>query len=47
MMAVETIKEILNIGESLNGRILFYNSMASKWDCFEFSKNPECLNCSK
>ena len=47
MMAVEAIKEIANLGQSLAGRVLLYSSLTSSWQTIEFSANPECRTCQK
>ncbi|WP_367255327.1 ThiF family adenylyltransferase, partial [uncultured Phenylobacterium sp.] len=43
LQATETIKEILGIGDSLVGRLLIYDALASRFDTIEISwdeQNP-------
>lgn len=44
--AVEVLKEILEIGESLSGNLLMYNSLNSAWRKVKIRKDPECPTCN-
>lgn len=41
LQATETIKEILGIGESLAGRLMIYDALASRFDTIEISWDPD------
>lgn len=40
LQATETVKEILGIGDSLAGRLLIYDALASRFDLVELSYDP-------
>jgi molybdopterin-synthase adenylyltransferase len=43
--AVEVLKEILGIGDSLSGRFLMYDGLATSWQNIKLRKNPACPLC--
>ena len=44
--AVETLKLLLGIGESLVGRLLLYDSLDQDFRTLSLHRNPECVACS-
>ena len=44
--AAETLKLILNIGQSLQGRLLLLDSLSMEWRTIKLSKDPACSICS-
>lgn len=46
MMALETIKEIASAGESLAGRLLIYDALATQARVVALPRDPNCLVCS-
>ena len=47
IQATEAIKLILGIGESLSGRLLVFDALATKFRTLKLRKDPECRVCSK
>ena len=47
MQAQEGIKFLLNIGQSLQGRLLSYDALNNHWQSYHIRKNPHCPLCSK
>ncbi len=47
MAALETLKEILGIGESLAGRLLVYDGLAATMRTIRLPRDPQCPDCSK
>ncbi|MBI4356741.1 MAG: molybdopterin-synthase adenylyltransferase MoeB [Gammaproteobacteria bacterium] len=45
VQAVEVIKLILGLGESLCGRLLLYDGLTAKWQELQVSKNKTCPAC--
>ncbi len=45
MQAAETLKILLNIGESLNGRLQLLDSLTMNWRSIKLYKDPACLVC--
>lgn len=45
MQAAETLKILLNIGESLNGRLLLLDSLTMNWRTIKLHKDPACSVC--
>ncbi|MBM3213142.1 molybdenum cofactor biosynthesis protein MoeB, partial [Candidatus Poribacteria bacterium] len=43
--ATETVKLILGLGRSLNGRLLFYDALSMEFQELELKKAPECSVC--
>ncbi len=44
--AAETIKVLLGIGETLNGRLLLLDGLTMKWRTINLKKDPACEACS-
>jgi len=47
LQALEAIKYVLSIGESLVGKLLAFDSLEERFNTYEVRKNPECLACGK
>ncbi len=47
IQATETIKVILGIGDSLQGRLLLYDALNMTFDFVKLRKNPKCPVCSE
>jgi len=47
LQAMETIKLILGIGQSLAGRLLSFDALSMHWNELTLNTNPDCLLCSK
>jgi adenylyltransferase/sulfurtransferase len=45
LQALEVMKEILGIGESLAGRLLIYDALAAMFRTVKFKPDPECALC--
>ena len=45
--AVEVLKEILSIGESLSGRFMMYDGLYTEWQNIKLRKNPACALCGE
>ncbi len=45
MQALETIKELLDIGDSLSGSLLFYNALKNDWRKVVLRADPACKIC--
>ena len=45
MQAAETIKILLNIGKTLNGRLMLLDGLAMEWRSIKLNKDPECAIC--
>ena len=45
LQATETVKEILGIGESLAGRLLIWDALASRFRSVRVPRNPQCALC--
>lgn len=46
LMAVEAVKELLGIGESLSGRLQRYDARTAEWKTGTLRKDPACPVCS-
>lgn len=46
IQAVETIKQILGIGESLSGRLLTYDALEQDFRTYKIRRDPNCPACS-
>ncbi|WP_284946065.1 HesA/MoeB/ThiF family protein [Acidisoma cladoniae] len=46
LQATETIKEILGIGESLSGRLLLWDALATRFRTIRVPRDPHCPACS-
>jgi adenylyltransferase/sulfurtransferase len=47
MQALETIKLICKIGETLQNRLLLFDALALQWRTMKLNKDPNCPVCSK
>lgn len=47
MQALEAIKLIAGIGQSLRGRLLLFDALAMEWQQMKLRKNPACPTCSQ
>ncbi len=45
MQAMETIKILLNIGTTLNGRLMLLDGLTMEWRSIKLNKDPECTIC--
>ncbi len=45
--AVEVLKEILEIGESLSGTFMMYDGLYTEWQKIKLRKNPACPLCGE
>ena len=45
IQATETLKLILGVGESLNGRLLIIDALSMETRTFKIRRNPECVVC--
>lgn len=46
MQALEAIKLILGIGQSLRGRLLLFDALTMEWNRMNLRRNPHCPSCS-
>lgn len=46
VQAIEAIKLICSIGESLVGRLVLFDGLAMQWNEIQLSRNPKCATCS-
>jgi len=46
MQALEAIKLILGIGQSLRGKLLLLDALTMEWNRMNLKKNPQCPTCS-
>lgn len=46
IQAIEIIKEILGIGDSLSGRLLLYDALSTEFRKIKVSRDPACALCS-
>jgi molybdopterin/thiamine biosynthesis adenylyltransferase len=45
VQAVETLKILLNIGKTLNGRFLVLDALSMEWRSIKLNKDPTCVVC--
>lgn len=45
--AVEVLKEILELGESVSGRFMMYDGLYTEWQKIKLNKNPACALCGE
>jgi adenylyltransferase/sulfurtransferase len=45
LQAVEALKELLGIGESLSGKLLMYDSLNTNFHKIEIPRDPDCPTC--
>lgn len=46
IQALEAMKLIMNIGDTLTGRLLLLDGLTMEWDTMKLRKNPSCPTCS-
>ena len=46
IQAMEAIKFITGVGESLVGKVIYYDAKRSDWQKFNLAKSPDCQTCS-
>lgn len=46
IQALEAMKLIINIGETLTGRLLLLDGLTMEWNTMKLRKNPNCPTCS-
>jgi molybdopterin-synthase adenylyltransferase len=44
--AAEALKLIMNIGESLQGRLLLLDALSMEWRAIKFARDPKCAVCA-
>ncbi len=47
LQAVETLKELLQLGESLDGTLLLYDALRARFHSIRIAKDPECPTCGR
>lgn len=47
LQAVETVKLLTNIGESLSGRLMMFDALSMSWNEMKLRQDPDCLICKK
>ena len=47
VQAMETLKVLLGIGETLTGRLLLLDALAMEWQTMRFRRNPRCPECGE
>jgi adenylyltransferase/sulfurtransferase len=47
LQSVEVIKELLNLGRSLSGRLLLYDALEGAMRTIKFAKDPACPLCAR
>ena len=47
LQAVETLKELLQLGESLDGTLLLYDALRARFHSIRIAKDPECPTCRR
>ncbi len=45
LQAVEVLKELLGIGESLSGTLLMYDALDTRFQRVKLPKDPDCPTC--
>ena len=45
LQAVEVLKELLQLGESLDGSLLIYDALRARFHSIRIAKDPECPAC--
>jgi adenylyltransferase/sulfurtransferase len=46
MQAMEAIKLLAGVGESLSGRLMMFDAKSADWRCVRVKKDPACSVCS-
>jgi molybdopterin/thiamine biosynthesis adenylyltransferase len=47
LQAVEVLKELLGIGDSLDGALLIYDALAARFHRIRIAKDPDCRTCGR
>ena len=47
IQALEALKLVTAIGETLTGRLLLLDALTMEWNCMKLPKNPGCPTCSR
>jgi molybdopterin-synthase adenylyltransferase len=47
LQAVEVLKELLGLGESLDGTLLIYDALHTRFHSIRVAKDPECPSCGE
>ena len=47
MQAAEALKIVAGVGETLNGRLLLFDALATEWRSIELAKDPACAVCGQ
>jgi len=47
LQAVEVLKELLQLGESLDGTLLLYDALRARFHTIRINNGPECPTCSR
>lgn len=47
MQAAEALKLVADVGQSLDGRLLLYDALATDWRTIQLGKDPTCAVCGK
>lgn len=47
MMAMESLKLLLNIGKPLIGRLMIWDALAAEWQTFNYQQNGDCPICAE
>jgi adenylyltransferase/sulfurtransferase len=45
LQAVEVLKEVLGLGDSLDGTLLIYDALQARFHRIKIGKDPECPTC--
>ena len=45
LQAVEVLKELLTLGDSLDGTLLLYDALRARFHSIRIAKDPECPTC--
>ncbi len=46
LQAVEVLKELLGIGDSLDGALLIYDALRARFHRIRITKDPQCPTCA-
>jgi adenylyltransferase/sulfurtransferase len=46
MQAMEAIKLLAGVGQSLSGRLMLFDAKAAEWRCVRVNKDPACAVCA-
>jgi molybdopterin-synthase adenylyltransferase len=47
LQAVEVLKELLGLGDSLDGALLIYDALAARFHRIRIAKDPDCRSCGR